>query len=73
MEDVGGQAHDKESKKLTLFEEKKKHFCFLYQLGISMNDHILAFDKIIVDLLNLDENIKDGKKTLLLLNLFPMS
>ena len=38
-----------------------------------MNDHILAFDKIIVDLLNLDENITYGKKTLLLLNLFPIS
>ena len=37
---------------------------------MSLNDHMHAFDRIIANLLNLDEIIEDENKALLLLNLF---
>ena len=36
---------------------------------MSLNDHMHAFDRIIANLLNLDEIIEDENKALLLLNL----
>ena len=36
---------------------------------MSMNDHMLAFDRIQANLMNLDEIIEDENKALLLLNL----
>ncbi|KAH9754791.1 hypothetical protein KPL71_015554 [Citrus sinensis] len=45
---------------------KKKLYRFTYTLGISMNDHVNSFNKILVDLLNLDEKFEDEDKALLL-------
>ena len=50
---------------------KKKLFRFTHQPGMSIGDHINAFDKILADLLNLDEHIEDEDKALLLLNSLP--
>ncbi|GAB2293014.1 hypothetical protein Dimus_038235 [Dionaea muscipula] len=47
----------------------KKHlFCFQYKQVISMIEHLDAFNKIITDLQNLDVEIDDEDKALLLLN-----
>ena len=36
-----------------------------------MNDYVNSFNKIVADLLNLDEKFKNKDKALLLFNLFP--
>ncbi|KAH9666232.1 hypothetical protein KPL70_020569 [Citrus sinensis] len=50
---------------------KKKLFRFTYALGMSMNDHVNSFNKILAYLLNLDERFEDEDKALLLLNSLP--
>ena len=50
---------------------KKKLHRFTYTHGMSMNDHVNSFNKILVDLLNLDERFEDEDKALLLLNSLP--
>lgn len=50
---------------------KKRLFRFDYKKGISMNEHLNNFNKIIADLKNLDVQIDDEDKTLLLLNSLP--
>ena len=47
---------------------KKRLFRFDYKKGISMNEHLNNFNKILTDLKNLDDHIDDEDKTLLLLN-----
>ena len=47
---------------------EKKLYCFTYTPGISMNDHVNSFNKILADWLNLDEKFEDEDKALLLLN-----
>ena len=41
-------------------------FCFQYKPSTTINDHIALFNKL-ADLLNLEENVKDEDKALLLL------
>ncbi|KAG8484084.1 hypothetical protein CXB51_023049 [Gossypium anomalum] len=50
---------------------KKKLYRFTYAHGMSMNDHVNSFNKILVGLLNLDEKFEDEDKALLLLNSLP--
>ncbi|KAH9742736.1 hypothetical protein KPL70_003051 [Citrus sinensis] len=50
---------------------KKKLYRFTYTHGMSMNDHVNSFNKILADLLNLNERFKDEDKALLLLNFLP--
>ena len=50
---------------------KKKLYRFTYAPGMSMNDHVNSFNKILADLLNLDEKFEDEDKALLLLNSLP--
>ncbi|KAG8498395.1 hypothetical protein CXB51_006971 [Gossypium anomalum] len=50
---------------------KKKLYRFTYAPGTSMNDHVNSFNKILTDLLNLDEKFEDEDKALLLLNSLP--
>ncbi|KAH9698402.1 Integrase catalytic domain-containing protein [Citrus sinensis] len=50
---------------------KKKFYRFTYTPGMSMNDHVNSFNKILADLLNLDEKFEDKDKALLLLNSLP--
>ncbi|KAH9761919.1 Integrase catalytic domain-containing protein [Citrus sinensis] len=50
---------------------KKKLYRFTYTHGMSMNDHANSFNKILADLLNLDERFEDEDKALLLLNSLP--
>ncbi|CAN1285750.1 Retrovirus-related Pol polyprotein from transposon TNT 1-94, partial [Linum perenne] len=52
---------------------KKKLFRFDYKQGTSMVDHLNDFNKIITDLQNLDVDIADDDKALLLLNSLPES
>ena len=52
---------------------KRKLFRFQYKEGTSMLDHLNVFNKLIADLLNLDEEIKDEDKALVLLNSLPNS
>ena len=47
---------------------KKILYRFTYESNMSMNDHVNSFNKILADLLNLDEKFEDEDKTLLLLN-----
>ena len=47
---------------------KKKLFCLQYCAGISMFKHLNDYNKIIADLQNLEVEIKDEDKALLLLN-----
>ena len=47
---------------------KKKLYRFTYTYGMSMSDHVNSFNKILANLLNLDEKFEDEDKTLLLLN-----
>ncbi|KAH9679095.1 hypothetical protein KPL71_025975 [Citrus sinensis] len=49
---------------------KKKLYRFTYTHDMSMNDHVNSFNKILADLLNLDERFEDEDKALLLLNSF---
>ena len=50
---------------------KKKLFRFQYQPGTTINEHIALFNKLVADLLNLEENVKDEDKALLLLASLP--
>ncbi|KAG8486258.1 hypothetical protein CXB51_019637 [Gossypium anomalum] len=50
---------------------KKKLYRFMYAPGMSMNDHVNSFNKILADLLNLNEKFEDEDKALLLLNSLP--
>ena len=50
---------------------KKKLYRFTYAPGISINEHVNSFNKILADLLNLDEKFEDEDKALLLLNSLP--
>ncbi|GFZ19218.1 hypothetical protein Acr_27g0009570 [Actinidia rufa] len=50
---------------------KKKLFRFQYKQGTSMNEHLNSFNKILADLQNLDVEIDDEDKALLLLNSLP--
>ena len=43
----------------------------MYAPDMSMNDHMNSFNKILADLLNLDEKFKDEDKALLLLDSLP--
>ena len=43
---------------------KKKFYRFTYTPGMSMNDHVNSFNKILADLLNLDEKFVDEDKAL---------
>ena len=52
---------------------KKKLFRFQFVEGTSMIGHLNAFNKLIADLLNLDEVVKDEDKALILLNSLPDS
>ncbi|KAM2047258.1 hypothetical protein ACFX1T_005942 [Malus domestica] len=52
---------------------KKKLYRFQYNEGTKMIRHLDAFNKLIADLLNLDEDIKDEDKALILLNSLPDS
>ena len=46
-------------------------FCFQYHLGTTINDHIILFNKLVADLLNLEKIVKDENKALLLLASLP--
>lgn len=48
---------------------KKKLLRFEYDRGISTTEHVNEFNKILSDLLNLDVEVADEDKTVLLLNL----
>ena len=50
---------------------KKKLYRFTYTPGMSMNDHVNSFNKLLAYLLNLDEQFEDKDKALLLLNSIP--
>ncbi|TXG67989.1 hypothetical protein EZV62_009264 [Acer yangbiense] len=50
---------------------KKKLFRFQYKKGISMIEHLDNYNKILADLQNLDVEISDEDKALLLLNSLP--
>ena len=50
---------------------KKRIFCFQHKKGTSMNEHLNDFNKMIADLKNLDVEIDDEDKALLLLNSLP--
>nr|TKS05878.1 hypothetical protein D5086_0000128830 [Populus alba] len=50
---------------------KKRIFHFQHKKGTSMNDHLNDFNKMIVDMKNLDVEINDEDKALLLLNSLP--
>ena len=52
---------------------KKKLFRYEYARGTSMSEHIDEFNKIISDLVNLDIDMKDDDKAILLLNSLPES
>ena len=46
------------------FYLKKKLLHFQYQPGTTINDHIALFNKLVVDLLNLEETVKNEDKAL---------
>ena len=52
---------------------KKKLFRFEYARGTSMSEHVDEFNKMISDLLNLNDDMKDEDKAILLLNSLPES
>ena len=52
---------------------KKKLFKFQYKKGISMTEHLDNFNKILADLQNLEVEILEEDKVLLLLNSLPES
>ncbi|KAJ9558432.1 hypothetical protein OSB04_013046 [Centaurea solstitialis] len=53
--------------------KKKRLFYFKYKEGTKMIAHLDAFNQLVADLLNLDEEIKDEDKALILLNSLPDS
>ncbi|KAL0402523.1 UNVERIFIED_CONTAM: hypothetical protein Slati_4282200 [Sesamum latifolium] len=46
---------------------KKRLFRFSYVFGTTMNDHITNFNKLVTDLMNMDETFKDEDLALMLL------
>ncbi|KAL6226184.1 hypothetical protein ACLB2K_000147 [Fragaria x ananassa] len=52
---------------------KRRLFNFKYKEGTKMIHHLDAFNKLVADLLNLDEDIKDEDKAMLLVNSLPDS
>ncbi|KAL4291216.1 hypothetical protein GQ457_14G001800 [Hibiscus cannabinus] len=50
---------------------KKRLFRFDYQPGTSMNEHIIAFNELVADLLGMDEAFKDEDLALMLLTSLP--
>ncbi|KAM1232702.1 hypothetical protein ACFX13_002545 [Malus domestica] len=50
---------------------KKQLYRFQYKEDMKMITHLDSFNKLIVDLLNLDEHVKDEDKALILLNSLP--
>ncbi|KAE8677291.1 Serine/threonine kinase [Hibiscus syriacus] len=50
---------------------KKRLFRFDYQPGTSMNEHITAFNELVIDLLGMDETLKDKDLALMLLSSLP--
>jgi len=50
---------------------KKRIFHFQHKKGTSMNEHLNDFNKMIADLKNLDVEMDDEDKALLLLNSLP--
>ena len=50
---------------------KKKLYRFTFAPGMSMNDHVNSFNKILADSLNFDEKFEDEDNALFLLNSFP--
>ncbi|GMI79054.1 hypothetical protein HRI_001574700 [Hibiscus trionum] len=50
---------------------KKRLFRFDYQPGTNMNEHITAFNELVVDLLGMDETFKDEDLALMLLSSLP--
>ena len=53
------------------FYMKKKLYRLTYALGMSMNDHVNSFNKILANLIILDKKFEDEDKALLLLNSLP--
>lgn len=52
---------------------KRRLYYFKHKEGTKIINHLDVFNKLIVDLLNLDEDIKDEDKALILLNSLPDS
>lgn len=52
---------------------KRRLYYFKYKEGTKMINHLDAFNKLVADLLNLDKDIKDEDKALILLNSLPDS
>ena len=50
---------------------RTKLYRFQYKPGTIMNDHITRFDSLVTDLLNLDENVSEVEKALILLGSLP--
>ncbi|KAH9764080.1 hypothetical protein KPL70_001401 [Citrus sinensis] len=48
-----------------------KVYGFLMKYGVSMHDHVLRFEKLLADLKNLDKDINDEVKTMILLHSLP--
>ena len=49
----------------------KRLFCLQLKSSMSISSHIDEFNKLIVDLLNLNKTFKDERKTMLLIGSFP--
>ncbi|KAK8934286.1 hypothetical protein KSP39_PZI015019 [Platanthera zijinensis] len=67
-----------ESKYMTKSVENRLHmkrrlYRFTMRKGVSIDDHLNEFTKLLADLFNLDEEVKDEDKALLLLNSLPDS
>ncbi|KAI4331921.1 hypothetical protein L6164_016867 [Bauhinia variegata] len=58
-------------KELNKLYMRTKLYRFQYLPGTTMNKHITRFDSLVTDLLNLDENINDTDKALILLASLP--
>ncbi|GKB20815.1 retrovirus-related pol polyprotein from transposon TNT 1-94 [Tanacetum coccineum] len=50
---------------------KKRRFRFTYVSGTTMNDHITSFNRLVTDLMNMDEVFKDQDLALILLGSLP--
>ncbi|KAH9666498.1 hypothetical protein KPL70_020662 [Citrus sinensis] len=65
-----------EEKYLVKSPENRLHamsqvYGFRMKLGVSMHDHVSRFEKLLADLKNLDKNIKDEVKAMILLHSLP--
>ncbi|KAK8952544.1 hypothetical protein KSP39_PZI003453 [Platanthera zijinensis] len=73
---VGNLWRTLENKYLTKSVENRLHmkrrlYRFQMRRGVSIDEHLNEFTKLLADLLNLDEDVGDVDKTLLLLNSLP--